>query len=263
MIQESLQLATVEWNTRQNTRRRSKLTLQHRSTVDIRNRPTHHMKNRRDDADYEEERATEYKAILDEEDTLLHHSSWKRNTPSIDMTSSPSIDTQPHQINWKRASTDIANYSSIDAEVDRMYEPGEDELHEGFTYEELLNMQRHDETDQLRSEAASSAAQANALRFFLRQAMSSVFSGSRRLAPISTHRSGEDSSRQIEITGSQVDNIGRTSGVDQHSRYIDVLDRQLDEKEMIVGFGLIGRCPVLERNDIVSCWSGHPVSFIV
>ncbi|KAF3567410.1 hypothetical protein DY000_02017154 [Brassica cretica] len=48
------------------------------------------------DADYEEERATEYKAILDEEDTLLHHSSWKRNAPSIDVTSSPSINTQPH-----------------------------------------------------------------------------------------------------------------------------------------------------------------------
>ncbi|KAF3566240.1 hypothetical protein DY000_02014611 [Brassica cretica] len=56
------------------------------------------------DADYEEERATEYKAILDEEDTLIHHSSWKRNAPSIDMTSSPSIDTQPHQIHRKRAS---------------------------------------------------------------------------------------------------------------------------------------------------------------
>ncbi|KAF3556980.1 hypothetical protein F2Q69_00013604 [Brassica cretica] len=48
------------------------------------------------DADYEEERATEYKAILDDEDTLLHHSYWKRNAPSIDMISSPSIDTQPH-----------------------------------------------------------------------------------------------------------------------------------------------------------------------
>ncbi|KAF2574651.1 hypothetical protein F2Q70_00002896 [Brassica cretica] len=131
------------------------------------------------DADYEEEQGTEYKAILDEEDTLLHYSSWKRNAPSIDMTSSPSIDTQPHQINRKRASTDIANYSSIDAEVNHvqegdysigswaddhhyesydvetsMYEPGEDELHEGFTYEELLNMQRRDDTDQLRSEAA-------------------------------------------------------------------------------------------------------------
>ncbi|KAF2532222.1 hypothetical protein F2Q70_00029407 [Brassica cretica] len=48
------------------------------------------------DEDYEEERATEYKAILDEEDKLLHHSSWKKNAPSIDSTSSPSIDTQPH-----------------------------------------------------------------------------------------------------------------------------------------------------------------------
>ncbi|KAL0771714.1 hypothetical protein Bca101_036865 [Brassica carinata] len=72
------------------------------------------------------------------------------------MTSAPSIDTQPQQRNLKRASIDIANYSSIDAEVDRvkegdysicswtydhhhkgyvvetsMYEQGEDELHEG------------------------------------------------------------------------------------------------------------------------------------
>ncbi|KAG5410995.1 hypothetical protein IGI04_007314 [Brassica rapa subsp. trilocularis] len=36
------------------------------------------------DEDYEEEHAIEYKAILDEEDRLLHHSSWKRNAPSID-----------------------------------------------------------------------------------------------------------------------------------------------------------------------------------
>ncbi|KAF3536167.1 hypothetical protein F2Q69_00023321 [Brassica cretica] len=44
------------------------------------------------DADYEEERATEYKAILDEEDTLLHHSSWKRNAPSIDINPPTLID---------------------------------------------------------------------------------------------------------------------------------------------------------------------------
>ncbi|KAF3567405.1 hypothetical protein DY000_02017153 [Brassica cretica] len=85
---------------------------------------------------------------------------------------------EPHQRNRKRASTDIANYSLIDAEVDHvqgdysigswaddhhhesyavettMYEPGEDELHEGFTYEVLLNMQRRNETDQHRSEDA-------------------------------------------------------------------------------------------------------------
>ncbi|KAF2563025.1 hypothetical protein F2Q70_00016955 [Brassica cretica] len=48
------------------------------------------------DEDYEEERATEYRAILDEEDKLLHHSSWKRNAPVIDITVSTSIDTHPH-----------------------------------------------------------------------------------------------------------------------------------------------------------------------
>ncbi|KAF3594862.1 hypothetical protein DY000_02021617 [Brassica cretica] len=56
-----------------------------------------HMHREEYDEDYEEERATEYRAILDEEDKLLHHSSGKRNAPSIDMTSWPSIDTQPHQ----------------------------------------------------------------------------------------------------------------------------------------------------------------------
>ncbi|KAF3590823.1 hypothetical protein DY000_02022732 [Brassica cretica] len=74
------------------------------------------------DKDYEVERATEYKAILDEEDTLLHHSSWKRNAPSIDIPGSPSINTQHPQRNRKRASTDITNYSSIDAEVKRVRE---------------------------------------------------------------------------------------------------------------------------------------------
>ncbi|KAF3538255.1 hypothetical protein F2Q69_00021714 [Brassica cretica] len=78
----------------------------------------------------------------------------------------------------KRASTDIAYFPSIDTGVDRVregdysigswaddhhhesyavettiHEPGADELHEGFTYEELLNMQRRDEADQQRSEA--------------------------------------------------------------------------------------------------------------
>ncbi|KAF2566435.1 hypothetical protein F2Q68_00024740 [Brassica cretica] len=130
------------------------------------------------DEDYEEERATEYKNILDEQDKLLHHCSWKKNAPTIDRTSSPSIDTQPHQRNQKRASTDIAYYPLIDTYVDatrdRDYSigswaddrhhgsyavdtsycvQGADELHEGFTYEELLNMQRHDETDQKRAEA--------------------------------------------------------------------------------------------------------------
>ncbi|KAF2605945.1 hypothetical protein F2Q68_00044140 [Brassica cretica] len=46
MIQESLQLATVEPSTRHNTQRLSKLTLQHRSTVANQNRPTQKEKNR-------------------------------------------------------------------------------------------------------------------------------------------------------------------------------------------------------------------------
>ena len=95
------------------------------------------------------------------------------------MTSWPSIDTQPHQRYRKRASTDTAYYKSIDTEVNRaqegdysigswadehhhesfavetsIYAPVEDKLQDGFTDEELLNMQRHDETDQIRAEAA-------------------------------------------------------------------------------------------------------------
>ena len=66
------------------------------------------------DEDFEEERAIEYRAINDEEDKLLHHSSWKRNAPSIDRTVSTSIDTHPHQTSRKRASTDIAYYPLID-----------------------------------------------------------------------------------------------------------------------------------------------------
>ncbi|KAF2578681.1 hypothetical protein F2Q68_00004525 [Brassica cretica] len=131
------------------------------------------------DEDYEEERATEYRVILDGEEKLLHNSSWKRNAPSIDMTRSPSIDTQPHQRNRKRASTDTAYYKSIDTKVNHVregdysigswvdghhhesfavetsiYAPGENKLQDGFTDEELLNMQRRDETDQIQAEAA-------------------------------------------------------------------------------------------------------------
>ncbi|KAF2619171.1 hypothetical protein F2Q68_00039049 [Brassica cretica] len=126
---------------------------------------------------YAEERAIEYIAILDEEDRLLHRSSWKKNAPSIDRTVSTSIDTHPHQNIQKRALTDIDCYPSIDTEFDRVregdysigswadnnhhesyavqiavHEPGADELHEGFTYEELLNMQRRDEADQHQAE---------------------------------------------------------------------------------------------------------------
>ncbi|KAF3514530.1 hypothetical protein F2Q69_00006226 [Brassica cretica] len=70
------------------------------------------------DEDYEEERAIEERAILDEEDRLLHHSSWKNKSPSIDRNNSTSIDTQLHQPNRLRASTDIGYYPSIDTNVD-------------------------------------------------------------------------------------------------------------------------------------------------
>ncbi|KAF3530189.1 hypothetical protein DY000_02043063 [Brassica cretica] len=72
------------------------------------------------DEDFEEERAIEYRAILDDEDKLLHHSYWKRNTPSFDMTSLPSIDTQPQQRCRKRASTDTAYYKSIDTDFNHV-----------------------------------------------------------------------------------------------------------------------------------------------
>ncbi|KAF2538177.1 hypothetical protein F2Q70_00003131 [Brassica cretica] len=139
----------------------------------------HNMHTDEYDEDYEEERATEYRAILDKEDKLLHHSSWKRNAPSIDMTIWSSIDTQPQQRCRKRASTDTAYYKSIDTAVHcaqegdysigswedehhhesfavetATYAPGAYKLQDSFTDEELLNMQRCDETDQIQAEAA-------------------------------------------------------------------------------------------------------------
>ncbi|KAF3554220.1 hypothetical protein F2Q69_00012900 [Brassica cretica] len=71
-------------------------------TIAAHTRDTLHTKEYEED--YEEERAIEYRAILDEEDRLLHHSSWKRNAPSIDKTVSTSIDTHLHQTCRKRAS---------------------------------------------------------------------------------------------------------------------------------------------------------------
>ncbi|KAF3601035.1 hypothetical protein F2Q69_00036600 [Brassica cretica] len=138
----------------------------------------HNIHTEEYDEDYEEEQAADYRAILDEEDKILHHSSWKKNAPSIDGTISTSIDTQAHHTNRKRSSTDIAYHPSIDTGVDRVregdhsignwaddyhhasyaveteiHEPRADELHEGFTYEELLNMQRRDEADQQQASA--------------------------------------------------------------------------------------------------------------
>ncbi|KAF3559667.1 hypothetical protein F2Q69_00013868 [Brassica cretica] len=131
------------------------------------------------DEGYEEERAIEQRATLDEENKLLHHSSWKNKSPSIDRYSSTSIDTQPHQPNHLRASTNNAYFPSIDTNVDATrdgdYSIGsladnryhesyavetayrdqeDDELNNGFTYEELHNMQRRDETYQNRAAAA-------------------------------------------------------------------------------------------------------------
>ncbi|KAF3576753.1 hypothetical protein DY000_02031426 [Brassica cretica] len=83
------------------------------------------------DEDYEEEQAIEYRAILAEEDRLLHHSSWKRNAMSIERTVPTSIDTLETTISQQHA----------------------DELHEGFTTKELLNMRERDEVDQHRAEA--------------------------------------------------------------------------------------------------------------
>ncbi|KAF2561263.1 hypothetical protein F2Q70_00017046 [Brassica cretica] len=123
------------------------------------------------------EQAIEYKAVLDEEDKHLHNSYWKRNAMSIDITVLTSIDTPLHQASRKRASTDTAYYPSIDTGVNRVregdnsigsladdhhhesyavetaiHEPRADEP-QGFTYEELLNMQRRDEVEQYLAEA--------------------------------------------------------------------------------------------------------------
>ncbi|KAF3603101.1 hypothetical protein F2Q69_00035173 [Brassica cretica] len=89
------------------------------------------------------------------------------------------IEQRLHQPNRLRSSTDIAYYPSIDTNFDATrdgdYSIGSwaddrhhesyavetayrdqraDELHKGFTYEELLNMKRRDEADQKRAEAA-------------------------------------------------------------------------------------------------------------
>ena len=125
------------------------------------------------DEDYEEERAIKYRAILAEEDRLLHLSSWKWNTMSIDKTVPILIDIRLRQTSCRRASTDSAYYPSIDTRVDHARErdysigswaddhyhesfvvetaisqPHAEELHKGFTLEELLNMQERDEVDQ-------------------------------------------------------------------------------------------------------------------
>ena len=84
------------------------------------------------DENYEEERPIEQRAILDEEDRLLHHSSWKKKSPSIDRNSSTSIDTQLPRPNHLRASTNIAYYPSIDsrfqASIDNHFQASVDDI---------------------------------------------------------------------------------------------------------------------------------------
>ncbi|KAF3516341.1 hypothetical protein DY000_02059766 [Brassica cretica] len=108
----------------------------------------HTMHTEEYDEDYEEEHAIEQKAILDEEDRLLHHSSWKKKSPSIDRDVSTSIDTQLHQ----PASTDITYYQSIDTNIDYAqdghYSIGswaDDRYHESFAVEISYRDQGDDE----------------------------------------------------------------------------------------------------------------------
>ncbi|KAF3549998.1 hypothetical protein DY000_02007329 [Brassica cretica] len=102
----------------------------------------------------------------------------EESVTSIDRTVPTSIDTHHNQTNRKRSSTDIAYCTLIDDGVDRaqkgnfsigswvddryhesyavettVHEPEADELHEGFTTEELLNHQEHSDTDYLFAEA--------------------------------------------------------------------------------------------------------------
>ncbi|KAF3498635.1 hypothetical protein DY000_02053509 [Brassica cretica] len=61
----------------------------------------HNMHTEEYDEDYEEERAIEQRATLDEEYRLLHHSFWKKKSPSIDRNGSPSIvGTKIHTVDF-------------------------------------------------------------------------------------------------------------------------------------------------------------------
>ena len=62
--------------------------------------------------------------------------------------------SNPWSINYSIGSwADDHHHESYAVETS-IYEPGADELHECFTYEELLDMQRRDEIDQHRSNTA-------------------------------------------------------------------------------------------------------------
>ncbi|KAF3584202.1 hypothetical protein F2Q69_00030865 [Brassica cretica] len=135
MIQESMQLATVERNTRQITRRRSKLTLQHRSIGAIRNRPTHYSKNRLIVVQMIGRTTTTTPLLPHTPDKTCKMKSMMKTMRRNELLRNYPIGS------W----ADDQHHESYAVET-VVY--GEDELHEGFTYEELLNMQRRDETDQ-------------------------------------------------------------------------------------------------------------------
>ena len=65
------------------------------------------------------------------------------------------------------------------------------------------------------------------------------------------------------LEGAFKNNISRASGVDQYSCYVDALDRQLNDKEVIPRFGLVSHCSILERDDVASKRVQHivPLSF--
>ncbi|KAG2275436.1 hypothetical protein Bca52824_057991 [Brassica carinata] len=68
---------------------------------------------------------------------------------------STSIDRQESTV-CEKETTRLAIWKMITimkARETAIHEPGVDKLHEGFTYEKLLNMQRRDEADQHQAEA--------------------------------------------------------------------------------------------------------------
>ncbi|KAF3557533.1 hypothetical protein F2Q69_00013921 [Brassica cretica] len=108
-----------------------------------------HMHIEEYDEDYEEERATKYRVILDEEDKLLHHSSWKRNAPSIDVTINHAQEGDYSIGSW----ADEHHHESFAVET-TTYAPGAYNLRDSFPDKELFNMQKRDGTDQIRAESA-------------------------------------------------------------------------------------------------------------
>ncbi|KAF3588710.1 hypothetical protein F2Q69_00030094 [Brassica cretica] len=100
------------------------------------------------DEDYEEERATEYRGILDEEDKLR---------ASTDTTYYKSVETDFNRVrdgdysigSW----ADEHHHESFAVET-ATYTLGADKLQDSFTDKELLNMKKGDDTDQIQAESA-------------------------------------------------------------------------------------------------------------